>query len=239
MKGIILAGGTGSRLYPLTKVINKHLLPVGKYPMIYHTLKKLREASIREILLVTSSEHIGSIAGLLGSGCDFGIKLTYKIQDHAGGIAQALALAEDFVQEQPMLAILGDNVFSDNLSPYVNNYQKVGRGAMVLLKEVADPRRYGIATIKDNKITMIEEKPRNPRSHYAVTGVYMYDSQVFEIIKTLTVSTRGELEITDVNKAYLLNNQLYHDFLKGWWIDAGTPASLLQANVLAKEIDLQ
>jgi len=237
MKGIILAGGTGSRLYPLTKVTNKHLLPVGKYPMIFHAIQKLREADIQDILIVTGKEHMGDVVNLLGSGYEYGVTFTYKVQDEAGGIAQALGLAEQFVGDDQMVVILGDNVFADSISQYVNNFRSQGHGAKILIQEVHDPQRYGVPELNGDKIISIEEKPRQPKSNYAVTGIYMYDAKVFDIIKSLRPSGRGELEITDVNNAYIERNQLTYDVLNGWWTDAGTHASLARANELAKDLD--
>ncbi|MFD2614058.1 sugar phosphate nucleotidyltransferase [Paenibacillus gansuensis] len=236
MKGIILAGGTGSRLYPLTKVTNKHLLPVGKYPMIFHSVAKLKEADITDILIVTGKDHMGDVVNLLGSGTDMGVSFTYKVQDEAGGIAQALGLAEQFVCGDQMVVILGDNVFSDSISEYVSNFRNQQHGAKILIQEVHDPARYGVPSLEGDRIVSIEEKPKHPKSKYAVTGIYMYDSSVFEIIKTLKPSGRGELEITDVNNAYIANAQLSYDILQGWWTDAGTHASLSKANELAQEI---
>jgi glucose-1-phosphate thymidylyltransferase len=238
MKGIILAGGTGSRLYPLTKVTNKHLLPVGKYPMIYHAIAKLKEAAIQDILIVTGKEHMGDVVNLLGSGKELGVDFTYKVQDEAGGIAQALGLAEQFVGNDQMVVILGDNVFNDSITFYVNNFIAQGKGAKILLQKVDDPQRYGVAELDGNNIVSIEEKPLKPKSNYAVTGIYMFDNSVFEIIKTLKPSGRGELEITDVNNAYIRKKQLTYDILQGWWTDAGTHASLVRANELAKDINL-
>lgn len=237
MKGIILAGGTGSRLYPLTKVTNKHLLPVGKYPMIYHAIYKMREADIQDILIVTGREHMGDVVNLLGSGYEFGVTFTYKVQDQAGGIAQALGLAEQFVGDDLVAVILGDNVFGDDIAPYVQNFVQQGKGAKILIKEVPDPNRYGVAELSGDNIISIEEKPVNPKSKYAVTGIYMYDSTVFDVVKTLKPSGRGELEITDVNNAYIEKNQLTFDVLGGWWTDAGTHGSLFHANQLAKDLD--
>jgi len=235
MKGIILAGGTGSRLYPLTKVTNKHLLPVGKYPMIYHSIHKLREADINDILIVTGRDHMGDVVNLLGSGYEFGVNFTYKVQDQAGGIAQALGLAEDFAQGQPMTVILGDNIFSDSLSSYVKNFRRQNTGAKILLQEVADPERYGVAELEGRNIKSIEEKPKVPKSSYAVTGIYMYDSKVFSIIRNLKPSGRGELEITDVNNAYITQGLLTYDILSGWWTDAGTHESLAYSNELVRD----
>nr|WP_154891265.1 sugar phosphate nucleotidyltransferase [Paenibacillus xylanexedens] len=236
MKGIILAGGTGSRLYPLTKVTNKHLLPVGKYPMIFHSVHKLKKSGIKDILIVTGKDHMGDVVNLLGSGSDMGVTFTYKVQDEAGGIAQALNLAKHFVGNDQMTVILGDNVFSDDISPYVENFRLQGTGAKILIQEVSDPQRFGVPEIEGKRIVSIEEKPQKPKSNYAVTGIYMFDSKVFQIIDTLKPSARGELEITDVNNAYIQNDQLTFDILQGWWTDAGTHASLAKANELSQEI---
>lgn len=236
MKGIVLAGGTGTRLYPLTKVTNKHLLPVGKYPMIFHPIAKLKEADIKDILIVTGKEHMGDVVNLLGSGRELGVTFTYKVQDEAGGIAQALGLAEQFVGGDSMVVILGDNVFSDSIAPYVESFRKQGKGAKILIQEVPDPKRYGVPELDGDRIVSIEEKPQEPKSNYAVTGIYMFDARVFDIIRTLKPSARGELEITDVNNAYIAANELKYDILKGWWTDAGTHASLARANELAKDI---
>lgn len=237
MKGVILAGGTGSRLYPLTKVTNKHLLPIGRYPMIYHAIYKLRQAGIRNLLIVTGREHMGDVVNLLGSGQEFGVTFTYKVQDQPGGIAQALSLAEEFVNGGLMTVILADNVFSDNLLPYVESFRRQGRGAKIMIKRVADPTRFGVPELEGGKIVSIEEKPLVPKSDYAVTGIYMYDSSVFDIIKTLKPSSRGELEVTDVNNAYIERNELTYDALQGWWTDAGTQGSYFRANELANELD--
>ncbi|WP_152395459.1 sugar phosphate nucleotidyltransferase [Paenibacillus guangzhouensis] len=236
MKGIILAGGTGSRLYPLTKVTNKHLLPVGKYPMIFHSVNKLMQADINDILVVTGKEHMGDVVNLLGSGRDMGVTFTYKVQDEAGGIAQALDLAEQFVGDDQMVVILGDNVFEDDISGYVANFREQQTGAKILLQQVHDPQRYGVAELNGDNIVSIEEKPRAPKSNYAVTGIYMFDSTVFDIVKTLKPSGRGELEITDVNNAYIARGELTYDVLQGWWTDAGTHVSWAKANELAQNI---
>jgi glucose-1-phosphate thymidylyltransferase len=238
MKGVILAGGTGSRLFPLTKVTNKHLLPVGKYPMIYYPIYRLIEAGITEILIVTGKEHMGSVVNLLGSGYELGVEFTYKIQDQPGGIAQALGLAEHFVNGDKCVVILGDNIFEDNINSFVSSFKKQEKGAKVLLKEVPDPERFGVAELKGDKIISIEEKPKNPKSNYCVTGIYMYDSRVFDIIKKLKPSGRGELEITDVNNAYIKDGTLTYDVLKGSWTDAGTFESLKRANELSYNIEL-
>lgn len=236
MKGVILAGGTGSRLYPLTKVTNKHLLPVGKYPMIFHAVAKLKEADITDILIVTGKDHMGDVVNLLGSGREMGVTFTYKVQDEAGGIAQALGLAEHFVGDDSMVVILGDNVFSDSIAPYVYSFRQKGTGAKILLQEVPDPKRYGVPELEGDRIVSIEEKPSSPKSQYAVTGIYMFDAKVFDIIRTLKPSGRGELEITDVNNAYIASNELMYDVLQGWWTDAGTHVSLTHANELAKDL---
>lgn len=237
MKGIILAGGTGSRLYPLTKVTNKHLLPVGKYPMIFHAVSKLKQAEITDILVVTGKDHMGDVVNLLGSGREMGVSFTYKVQDEAGGIAQALGLAEQFVGDDQMVVILGDNVFVDDISPYVTNFKYQRLGAKILIQEVHDPKRFGVPELQGDRIVSIEEKPQNPKSNYAVTGIYMFDHKVFEIVKILKPSARGELEITDVNNAYIERGELTFDVLQGWWTDAGTHASLARANELAKDLE--
>lgn len=236
MKAIILAGGTGSRLYPLTKVTNKHLLPVGKYPMIFHPVYKLKQAGLTDILIVTGKEHMGDVVNLLGSGSELGVSFTYKVQDKAGGIAQALGLAEQFVGEDQMVVVLGDNVFADDITSYVSNFREQKAGAKILIQQVSDPTRFGVPELSGDQIVSIEEKPSQPKSQYAVTGIYMYDSSVFDIIKTLKPSARGELEITDVNNAYIERGELTFDILQGWWTDAGTHASLARANELAKDI---
>jgi glucose-1-phosphate thymidylyltransferase len=236
MKGIILAGGTGSRLYPLTKVTNKHLLPVGRYPMIFHSVYKLKQADIHDILIVTCKEHMGDVVNLLGSGRCLGVSFTYKVQDEAGGIAQALDLAEQFVGNDQMVVILGDNVFEDDISPFVHSFCSQKNGAKILIQKVPDPSRFGVPEIQGDRILSIEEKPSNPKSDYAVTGIYMFDHEVFNIIKTISPSARGELEITDVNNAYIERGKLTFDVLHGWWTDAGTYASLAKANSLAQSL---
>ncbi|MBU0477605.1 NTP transferase domain-containing protein [bacterium] len=235
MKGIILSGGTGTRLYPLTKVINKHLLPVGKKPIIYYAIEQLVNANITEILVVTGVDHMGDMVNTLGSGKEFGCEFTYKVQDEAGGIAQAVGLGERFSEGNKIIAILGDNLFEEDLSIYINEYRKQKTGAKVFLKEVKNPRRFGVAEIVDNKIKGIEEKPKIPKSKYVVTGVYMYDRRAFEIIKGLKPSARGELEITDVNNKYIEQGDMTYHVLKGWWIDAGTFESLKKANELIEK----
>jgi glucose-1-phosphate thymidylyltransferase len=234
MKGIILAGGTGSRLFPLTKVTNKHLLPVGKEPMIFHPVRKLTEAGIAEILIVTGVDHMGDVVNLLGSGKDFGCRFTYKVQDEAGGIAQALGLAENFAGQDPLCVILGDNIFQDSIAPYVKAFAEQKTGARLLLKQVHDPQRYGVAEVVGAKVVGIEEKPKAPKSDLAVVGIYFYDATVFDVIRTLKPSKRGELEITDVNNHFLKAGNLQCDRLQGWWTDAGTFESLAHANELVK-----
>ncbi len=234
MKGIVLAGGTGSRLYPLTKVTNKHLLPVGNKPMIYYPIERLIGAGIQEILIVTGTEHMGDVVNLLGSGKDFNCRFTYKVQDEAGGIAQALGLAENFTGSDPMTVILGDNIFENDLKEAVENYP--GRGAQILIKEVEDPERFGVAEIDGDKIVGIEEKPEKAKSSFAVTGIYMYDSSVYDAIKNLKPSGRGELEITEVNNHYIRQGAMNYSVLDGWWTDAGTPESYIVANNLAYKL---
>ena len=234
MKGIVLAGGTGSRLYPLTKVTNKHLLPVGNKPMIFYPIEKLTGAGIEEILIVTGTEHMGDVVNLLGSGKDYGCRFTYKVQDEAGGIAQALGLAENFVGDDSMTVILGDNIFETDLEKAIQNYP--GKGAQILVKQVEDPERFGVAEIEGDQVTGIEEKPAQPKSDYAVTGIYMYDAAVFDLIKNLKPSKRGELEITDVNNDYIRRGEMKYSVLDGWWTDAGTPESYKIANQLAYKL---
>lgn len=232
IKGIILAGGTGSRLFPLTRVTNKHLLPVGPKPMIMHCVEKLTDAGIKEIMIITGPEHMGAIVNLLGSGKDFACHFTYRVQDEAGGIAQALGLCEAFVGQDHCCVILGDNIFTASLKPYAERFKSVNAGAMLLLKRVPDPGRYGVAELSADKkkVVGIEEKPKQPKTDYAVTGMYFYDASVFRVIKTLKPSGRGELEITDVNNHYVALNALQWDELPGEWTDAGTFPSLLKAN---------
>lgn len=235
MKGIILAGGTGSRLYPLTKVTNKHLLPIGNNPMIYYPIQKLIEIGIKEILIITGTEHMGDVVNLLGSGSDFGCRFTYKVQQEAGGIAQALGLAENFVGDDTMTVILGDNIFQTSLKKAYESYP--GKGAQILLKEVEDPERFGVAEVRGDKIIGIEEKPENPKSKLAVTGVYMYDPRVFDFIRDLEPSERGELEITDVNNRYVKEGAMRFSIMDGWWTDAGTPSSYKRANKLVSSLE--
>jgi glucose-1-phosphate thymidylyltransferase len=232
MKGIILAGGTGSRLFPLTKVTNKHLLPVYDKPMIYYPLHTLINAGITEIMIVSGRGHAGHFLELLGSGMEFNVSLTYEIQETAGGIAQALGLAANWADDDNVAVILGDNIFQDNVKADVASFRC---GAKIFLKEVIDAQRFGVAELKKNYVISIEEKPQFPKSNYAVTGLYLYDNEVFSIIKTLKPSGRGELEITDVNNAYLKKEMMGYAVLKGFWSDAGTFDSLLRASVLVQK----
>lgn len=234
MKGIILAGGNGTRLAPLTKIINKHLLPVGPYPMIYWPIQKFKEAGIIDILIVTNPKELNSFIDFLGFGEEYGVKLTYKIQQSAKGIADGVYLAKDFVDKEKFIVCLGDNIYRDSLKPYIKSFKNQKGGAKVLLKEVPDPHRYGIALLNKgrNIITSIEEKSSSPITNYCVIGVYMYDEKVFDYIEKLIPSKRGEFEITDVNNMYIKENKLTYDFLQHWWIDAGTHEALFQANSL-------
>lgn len=222
-------------MMPLTKVTNKHLLPVGQKPMIYYPIQKLRNAGLEEILIVTGTEHMGDMVSLLGSGKDFGCRFTYKVQDEAGGIAQALSLAENFCRGAAMAVILGDNIFEDSLMPYAEAFRKQGKGARILGKKVPDPERFGVAEIKGDQVVSIEEKPKAPRSDIAVTGIYFYDDSVFDVIRDCRPSGRGELEITDVNNAYVKREELRFDIMQGWWSDAGTFSSLAHVNRLILE----
>ncbi|MBI3306816.1 MAG: NTP transferase domain-containing protein [Candidatus Omnitrophica bacterium] len=236
MKGIILAGGTGSRLSPLTKVTNKHLLPVYNKPMIYYPVQTLVQAGIRDILLVAGGNSAGEFLRLLGNGKEFGLKhINYTYQEGEGGIAAALSLAEHFADGEKVIVILGDNILEGNIKDSVKKFEKQKSGARLLLKEVEDPERFGVAELKGKKIVSIVEKPKRPKSSYGVVGVYMYDARVFDIIRTLKPSNRGELEITDVNNHYLKAGHLEYDILKGYWTDAGTFESLFRANRLIWE----
>lgn len=235
MKGILLAGGNGRRLGQLTVVTNKHLLPVYDKPMIFYPLQTLIDAGLREILIVSGKDHAGGFLKLLGSGKDFGCKFLYEVQEEAGGIAQALGLAEKFVGNDNVAVILGDNIFEDNFASEVQTFQDK-KGAHIFLKDVRDANRFGVAEVKDDKILGIEEKPKRPKSNYAVTGFYLYDSEVFEVIKTLQPSGRGELEITDVNNYYIKKGLMKANFVKNEWTDAGTFESLYRANRVARKI---
>lgn len=233
MKGIILAGGNGRRLNPITDVTNKHLLPVYDKPMIFYPLNTLLQTGIKDILIVTGKEYAGGFLKILGSGRKFGCRFTFEVQEEAGGIAHALLLAEEFVEESDCAVILGDNIYEDNFAAEINHFNS---GAHVFLKEMADAKRFGVAEIKGNKLISIEEKPAEPKSNLAVTGFYIYDNEVFKIIKTLKPSGRGELEITDVNNFYVKKGKMSYSVLNGNWTDAGTFESLYRANTIAREI---
>ncbi|GAC1661617.1 MAG: sugar phosphate nucleotidyltransferase [Candidatus Acidiferrum sp.] len=236
MKGVVLAGGTGSRLNPLTKVTNKHLLPVFDKPMVYYPIQTLVNAGIDEILLVTGGKNAGDFLRLLGNGRDFGLKhVNYTYQEGEGGIAEALGLAEFFAAGQPICVVLGDNIIENNIRHAVEKFKKQKDGAKILLKEVTDAQRFGVADIKGSHVAGIEEKPKNPKSNFAVIGIYLYDATVFQKIKRLKPSGRGELEITDVNNFYIDEGNLTYEVLDGWWTDAGTFESLLYANTLVAQ----
>jgi glucose-1-phosphate thymidylyltransferase len=244
MRGVVLAGGLGTRLLPLTKVTNKHLLPVYDRPMVYYPLQTLANAGVQEIMLVTGGNSAGDFLRLLGNGKEFGLKrLNYTYQEGEGGIADALRLAEHFADGEPVCVMLGDNIIEGNVVAAAQSFRQQQQGAKILLKEVKDPQRFGVPVLEGRRVVKIEEKPANPRSSYAVTGVYFYDASVFDIIKTLKPSGRGELEITDVNNAYIAAGTLTWDVLEGWWTDAGTIESLYLANQLvsrtgANKLDL-
>ena len=235
IRGVILAGGKGTRMGELTKVTNKHLLPVGPYPMVYHPLKKMTGAGVSEILLVSGTEHMGDFISLLGSGKDHGCRLTYRVQDEAGGIAQALGLAEHFCTGSRSLVLLGDNIFRDPLVALVEKANSRPDWAWIGLKEVHDPGRYGVAELDGEKVAGIVEKPKEPKSNLAVVGIYVYPPDVFNVIKTLKPSGRGELEITDVNNYYLREGRMGYSVLDGYWTDAGTLDSLDTANELVRK----
>lgn len=236
MKGVVLAGGTGSRLFPLTKITNKHLLPIYDKPMIYYPIKTLVDAGIRDILLVTGGRNSGDFLRLLANGKEFGLRhLNYTYQEGEGGIADALSLAEHFVDGEKVCVILGDNIIEKSIADAVEDFRKQDRGAKILLKEVTDAERFGVAELKDGKIVGIQEKPAKPKSNYAVTGIYMYDGTVFDKVKKLVPSRRGELEITDVNNAFIAEGSLTYAHLDGWWTDAGTFESLYRATCLVAD----
>ena len=239
LKGVILAGGLGTRLYPLTKVTSKHLLPVGNAPMVFHCVKQLRSADITDILIVTNPEYVGDFVNALGNGKDFGCEFTYRVQEEAKGIAHALAVAEGFASDSRIAVLLGDNIFETSIQHAVNDFHVQQRGARVLLKQVPDPQRYGVAVLDgDHRIVAIEEKPDQPKSDYAVVGVYFYDASVFDIIRTIEPSARGEYEITAVNNAYVHRGELEYSFVQGKWVDAGTFDSLSEAHqILINSLD--
>jgi len=231
MKGVILAGGLGSRLHPLTKITNKHLLPVHDQPMIYYPIKTLINAGIEDIMIVTGGNSAGDFLRLLGNGKDFGLKhLNYTYQEGEGGIADALSLVEHFADDEPICVVLGDNIIEGNIRSAADAYTNQGVGAKILLKKVHDPQRFGVPELDGGKVLQIEEKPSDPKSDYAVIGIYFYDKTVFDVIKTLVPSGRGELEITDVNNHYINRGEMTWDELDGWWTDAGTFESLLRAS---------
>ena len=236
MKGVILAGGLGSRLHPLTKITNKHLLPVHNQPMIYYPIQALINAGIEDIMIVTGGNSAGDFLRLLGNGKDFGLKhLNYTYQEGEGGIADALSLVEHFADEDPVCVILGDNIIENNIRTAADEYRKQGTGAKIILKRVHDPQRFGVPELEGDKVLNIEEKPSEPKSDFAVIGVYFYDNTVFDVIRTLIPSGRGELEITDVNNHYIRRGEMTWNELDGWWTDAGTFDSLLRASNLVAE----
>jgi glucose-1-phosphate thymidylyltransferase len=240
MKGIVLAGGLGTRLAPLTRVTNKHLLPVFDQPMVYYPVRTLIDAGITDILIVTGGNSAGDFLKLLRNGAEFGLnRLNYAYQEGEGGIAAALSLAEHFADGGPVCVVLGDNILQKSIGHFVRKFRHQGTGAKILLSEVSDPQRFGVPVIQDDRVIRIEEKPTHPKSNYAVIGVYMYDNRVFEIIKTLKPSGRGELEITDVNNAYIESGDLSWDVIDGWWTDAGTFDSLLKASNLIAQLRAQ
>jgi glucose-1-phosphate thymidylyltransferase len=236
MKGIVLAGGTGSRLFPLTKITNKHLLPIYDRPMIYYPIQMLVDAGIDDIMIVTGGRNSGDFLRLLGNGKEFGLKhINYTYQEGEGGIADALGLAEHFADGQKICVVLGDNLIEGSFRDAADRFRRQPEGAHLLLKQVTDAERFGVAELADCRVIGIEEKPKRPKSDYAVTGIYMYDASVFDKIKTLVPSSRGELEITDVNNAYIQEGHLTFSVLEGWWTDAGTFDSLLRAANLVEQ----
>jgi glucose-1-phosphate thymidylyltransferase len=236
IKGVILAGGLGSRLHPLTKITNKHLLPVFDQPMIYYPIQALVNAGITDIMIVTGGRKSGDFLGLLGNGSDFGLKhLNYTYQQGEGGIAEALDLAEHWVGDSKVCVVLGDNIIEKNIAKAVRDFRKQDKGAKILLKEVHDPERFGVAELDGERVAGIVEKPKDPKSNLAVIGIYMYDSRVFDIIKTLEPSSRGELEITDVNNWFIEDGTMSYEVLDGWWTDAGTFESLRRASNMIAE----
>jgi glucose-1-phosphate thymidylyltransferase len=236
MKGVILAGGLGTRLHPLTKITNKHLLPVHKQPMIYYPIQTLINAGINDIMIVTGGNSAGDFLRLLGNGKDFGLKhLNYTYQEGEGGIADALSLVEHFADDQPVCVVLGDNIIERNIRSAADQYREQGGGAKIMLKKVHDPQRFGVPELDGDKVLQIEEKPKEPKSDYAVIGIYFYDHTVFDVIKTLKPSDRGELEITDVNNHYIRRGEMTWNELDGWWTDAGTFESLLRASNMVAE----
>ncbi len=237
MKGIILAGGLGTRMYPCTKVTNKHLLPVYNKPMIYYPLLTMVNAGLKDIMIVTGGNYAGDFLRIIGNGKDFGLKdISYTYQEGEGGIADALRLAENFAENDKIFGMLGDNIIEDDIKEDIKRFKRQSAGAKIFLKEVPDPERFGVAEIENGIVINIEEKPKKPKTNLAVIGLYLYDNTVFDIIKTLKPSGRGELEITDVNNAYIKSGIMTYSIIKGWWTDAGTFESLLRAsNLVAKK----
>ncbi len=237
MKGVVLAGGLGTRLYPLTKITNKHLLPIYDKPMIFYPIQTLVNAGIKDIMVVTGGNNAGDFLRLLGNGKHFGLKeLNYTYQEGEGGIAQALGLCEDFVDREKVIVILGDNVIEKNIIKAKERFERQKKGAKILLKQVKHPEHFGVPELRGKKVVWVDEKPKEPKSDYAVIGIYMYDGRVFDVIKTLKPSSRGELEITDVNNDYIRRGEMTWEQLDGWWIDAGSSAdNLFAASKLVKE----
>jgi glucose-1-phosphate thymidylyltransferase len=236
MKGVVLAGGLGTRLYPLTKITNKHLLPVYNRPMVTYPVECLVKAGIKDVLIVTGGNNPGDFLKLLGNGREYGVEhISYAYQEGEGGIAEALSLAEAHAADGPVCVVLGDNIIGKSIASAVQDFKKQGTGAKILLKEVDDPQRFGVAVLDGSRVIRIEEKPKKPASRFAVTGIYMYDHQVFDFIKTLSPSERGELEITDVNNRYISQGVMTWSILDGWWTDAGTFDSLLRASNLVAQ----
>ena len=241
IKGVVLAGGLGSRLYPLTSITNKHLLPVWDKPMVYYPIKTLVDAGIRDVMIVTGSNNAGDFLRLLGNGKELGLKhIEYAYQKGEGGIADALRLTEDFIDGNKSVIVLGDNIIEKSIKKFVDRFRQQDSGGRILIKKVPDPERFGVVEFnkKKNRIIKIAEKPKKPKTHYAVTGIYMYDGRVFDIVKSLKPSARGELEITDVNNAYIKHGQMEYDVLSGFWTDSGTFESLLRANNLVARKEL-
>jgi glucose-1-phosphate thymidylyltransferase len=236
MKGIVLAGGLGTRMLPLTRITNKHLLPVYDQPMVYFPIRKLVQAGIHDIMIVTGGNSAGDFLRLLRNGKDFGLqRLHYVYQEGEGGIAEALGLAREFAEGDRVVVILGDNIFEDNMTPFVKSFATQSEGAKILLKAVEDPGRFGVAELSGDRVIGIEEKPDRPKTNLAVTGIYMYDAKVFDVIRACKPSARGELEITDVNNTYIRQGTMTFDLLKGWWTDAGTFESLYRATMLVRQ----
>ena len=237
MKGVVLAGGKATRLRPLTKVTNKHLLPIYDKPLIYYPLQAMAQAGVEDVLIITNPEHAGHFIQLLGSGREFGLKLAYELQEEAGGLAQAVSLAESFVGQEKMLVLLGDNIFTDDLRPSVERFNAEAQGAVIFGVEMEHPEQYGVIEMDGERVVGIEEKPSAPKSHLIQTGIYMYDEHVWDHLKGLTPSARGELEITDLNNIYVSSGTMRCETLDGYWIDAGTSHDeLLAANIAVAEL---